>query len=124
MAIVESLSRLAGNFIAIIHTRLELAAVEIEEESLRLFSYLLFALVAWFCLSVALLLGILLVVVLYWDSHRIPALVALITFFGLSGILIGFGLLRRYQAKPKLLSHTLNELAKDLDSLKPSPPSS
>lgn len=118
MAIIESVSRLAANFIAIIQTRLELAAVEIEEESLRLFSYLLFALLAVFCLSVAVLLGIFLVVALYWETHRVPVLIGLIAFFGLTGILIVLRLRHHYRSKPRLLSHTFSELTKDIDGLK------
>ena len=124
MAIIESVARFAGSIVAIIHTRLELAAVEVEEEFLRLFTYLLTALVALFCLGVAVLLAILLIVVLYWETHRVPVLLGLIAAFGLGGIFIGLGIRRDFQKKPRLLASTLGELSKDIDSLKPSAKSS
>lgn len=119
MAIVESVSRLAGTFIGILQTRLELIAIEVEEESLRFFSYFFFALAAMFCIGMALLLGVLLIVVIYWDSHRVPVLVSLMAFFALSSALIMLGVRKHYRMKPRMLSHTLTELSRDIERLKP-----
>ena len=120
MPIFESVSRLAASFVAVIQTRLELAAVEVEEEFLRLFSYVLLTVAALFCLGVAVLLAILLIVVVYWDTHRIPVLLGLISVFGVSSALIAVAIVQGYQKKPRLLSATLSELTKDIDSLKTS----
>lgn len=119
MAIVESLSRLAGTFIVILQTRLELITVEMEEESLRLFSYLLLALAAMFCLAMALLLGVLLIVVLYWDTQRLTVLISLMVFFALSCATIILGIRLHYRMKPKMLTHTLKELSRDIERLQP-----
>lgn len=119
MAIVTSISRLVGTLIDLLQTRLELATVELKEGTLRLFSYLLLALVALFCLAMTLLLGTLLVVVIFWDTHRIPALIALMAAFGVTGILIGLGIRNNYRRQPKILSYTLLELHKDIERLKP-----
>lgn len=118
MAIVESVSRLAGTFIAILHTRLELITVEVEEESLRLFSYLIFALAGMFCLGMTLLLGVLLIVVIYWDTQRLPVLILLMLFFAVSSAAIIIGIRRHYCMKPRMLSHTLQELSRDIEQLK------
>lgn len=117
MAIVESVSRLAGTLIGMLQTRLELATVELEEETLRFFSYFLFALVGMFCLCMAILLSVLLIVVAFWDTYRIAVLVSLIAAFGLGAILIGFGIRKSYRKRPKILSHTLSELGKDVERL-------
>lgn len=117
MAIVESVSRLAGTLIGMLQTRLELATVELEEETLRFFSYFLFALVGMFCLCMAILLSALLIVVAFWDTYRIAVLVSLIAAFGLGAILIGFGIRKSYRNRPKILSHTLSELGKDVERL-------
>ena len=119
MAIVESVSRLAGTVIGILQTRLELIAIEVEEESLRFFSYFFFALAAMFCIGMALLLGALLIVVIYWDTHRVPVLVSLMAFFALSSAMIMLGVRKHYRMKPRMLSHTLTELSKDIERLKP-----
>ncbi|MGV8893945.1 MAG: phage holin family protein [Burkholderiaceae bacterium] len=119
MAIVASISRLAGTLIDLLQTRLELATVELEEGTLRLFAYLLLALVALFCLAMTLLLSIVLVIVIFWDTHRIPVLVSLMAAFSVIGILIGLGIRSNYRRKPKILAYTLLELRKDIVRLKP-----
>ena len=119
MAIVESLSRLAGTFITIVQTRLELITVEVEEESLRFFGYFLFALAAMYCIGMALLLGVLLIVVTFWDTRQlVPALISLMVFFALFSVTIILGIRKHYRLKPGLLSHTLRELSRDIEQLK------
>src|SRR5450830_779062 len=49
MAILDSVGQLLATSLSIVHTRLELASVEIEEELGRFFSLLLWSLVALFC---------------------------------------------------------------------------
>jgi uncharacterized membrane protein YqjE len=120
MAIAESIAGLVASFIATVQTRAELVAVEVEEEALRYFTYLLLALTAMFCVGVALLLAILLVVAIYWDTHRIEVLLALIIGFAGVGLFIAWKILDRYRHKPHLLEHTINELSKDIDTLKAS----
>ncbi|NMM26564.1 MAG: hypothetical protein HHJ12_04550 [Glaciimonas sp.] len=110
---------MAGTLIDLLQTRLELATVELEEETLRSFSYLLLALVAMFCLAMTILLGTVLIVAIFWDTHRIPVLLSLLAAFGLSGIMIGLRLRSNYRGKPKMLSHTLSELRKDLARISP-----
>lgn len=119
MAIVDSVSRLAGTFIAILQTRLELLGVEVEEESLRFFSYFFLALAAMLCFGMALLLAVLLVIVIYWDTQRLPVLISLMVLFALSGAAIVFAIRRSYRLKPRMLYHTLKELSRDVERLKP-----
>jgi uncharacterized membrane protein YqjE len=119
MRILASLARLGANFIALLHTRAELASVEIEEEALRYFSYLLLSLCALFALVLASLLAVLLVVVLFWDGYRIHALACLIVLFGGGGILLALKVRSLIQRKPRLLEQTMQELARDIESLTP-----
>lgn len=122
MAIADSLARLASTLVSIVQTRLELATVELEEELQRLLSYLMMAVAALFCLGVSLLLGIFLIVVLYWDTHRIAAMLSLIALFGVTSLLLAWGLRRNFQKKPKFLTHTLNEFKRDREKLHATPP--
>lgn len=118
MAIAESVTQLVATFVAILQTRAELVAVEVEEEALRYFSFLLFSLTAMFCIGVAILLAILLVVALYWDTHRIGVITTLIALFAVAGAIISWRLRYRLRHKPQLLVHTLTELSRDIDTLK------
>ncbi|HEX7635890.1 MAG TPA: phage holin family protein [Noviherbaspirillum sp.] len=119
MGIAESAARMAASLLAIAQTRLELAATEVEEESLRYFSYLLLSLAAMFCIGLAIVLGTLLIVVLYWDTNRIGVLLVLTVLFAFVGIMIGLRVRSRYRDKPKLLLHTMTELSRDGEMLQP-----
>lgn len=119
MLIFDSASRLAATLLATVQTRIELAAVEIEEESLRYFSCLLLSLAAMFCLGMAIILGVLLIVVLYWETHRVAALLTLIVLFSLASTMLWLRLRSRYRNKPRLLAHTTGELSRDTEMLRP-----
>ncbi len=110
---------MASSFLAIFKTRFELLTLELEEESTRLFSYLLFSLLALFFLCLAILLGVLLLVVVFWDTHRIGIIAGLSGVFGILALIIGLSVRRCYLNKPRLLDTTLSELGKDMDALKP-----
>lgn len=118
MALLDSVTQLVATAITAAHTRLQLLAVELEEETLRYFSYLLLSLAAMACIGIAVLLAIFLVIVLYWDTQRIPVLIGLIIFFTACSGLIVFGMRRSYQKKSRLLAYTLAEMAKDAETLK------
>ncbi|MBS1169583.1 MAG: hypothetical protein H6R01_501 [Burkholderiaceae bacterium] len=104
---------------AVLHTRAELLAVEVEEEVLRLFSYLMLSLVALVCFGVAALLLILLVIVAFWDTYRLAAIVVLTGAFGAVAVGIGLYVRNALRTKPRFLSATLSELEKDVDMLRP-----
>jgi uncharacterized membrane protein YqjE len=118
MAIVDSVGRLAGTLVGILHTRLGLIAVEVEEEMAHFSSYLLWSLVALFCGGVALLLGVLLIVALFWDTHRIAVLVSLIAVFAASALVLAWRLSNSLKNKPRLLAYSLNELSNDVANLR------
>lgn len=117
MAIVHHVAQVAATLAAIVQTRLALAAVEMEEESLRFLSYLALAMLALLCLLVGLVLLVFLVIVLFWDTHRIAAIAITAAVFIGAAIATLLGVRANFRSKPKLLSFTLSELNKDLDEL-------
>ncbi|SDN68545.1 Uncharacterized membrane protein YqjE [Janthinobacterium sp. OK676] len=117
MAIVHHVAQVAATLAAIVQTRLALAAVEMEEESLRFLSYLALAMLALLCLFVGLVLIVFLVIVLFWDTHRIAAIAITAAVFIVAAIATLLGVRVSFRSKPKLLSFTLSELNKDLDEL-------
>lgn len=119
MMIAESASRLAATLLAIVQNRVELASTELEEESLRYFSCLMLSLAAMFCLGIAVVLGVILAVVLYWDSHRVAILTVLMAMFAGTALAIAMRVRRQYQSKPRLLGHTMAELSRDSELLQP-----
>ncbi len=113
----ESLSALAATLVAIAHTRLDLLSSDLEEEREHLFSLLLLALVALFCLGIGVLLATLLLVIAFWDTHR---LLVLGTF---AGIFLAIGAaawgyaLHKARTKPKIFAASMSELLKDRQQL-------
>jgi uncharacterized membrane protein YqjE len=118
MAIAETLGRVATTLVAIVRTRIELAAVEMEEESLRFLGYLALSLLALLCLGLAIVLGTFFIIVLFWDTHRLAAILVTAGVYVAIAAAIAVGVRNSFRHKPKLLSFTLAELGKDVASMK------
>ncbi len=115
--LIESLRALASTLLTVAHTRLELLSTDIEEDRAQLLSQVCWIVGAMFCLAVGLVLVAILLVVAFWETHRLIALGALAGFFLLLGtVALGFA---RHQAKskPKLFFSSLLELLKDRQAL-------
>ena len=115
--LLGSVKRLLSTLASIASTRLELLANELEEERLRLTQMLLFASFALFCFGMGVLLLAAFIVVLFWDDHRLAALGALSVFFFAMGALMAMLLRGKAQARPRLFSASLAELARDKEHL-------
>lgn len=118
MAFTETVGRLAATFLAMVQTRLELASVEMEEQSQRYLGYLLLSLLALFLFGIAIALVALFVIILFWDTHRIEAVLGMAALFVLAALGVGLKVRAGFAAQPALLSATMAELQKDLDFLK------
>lgn len=118
MAITETLGRLAATLLAMVQTRLALASVEMEEQSQRYLGYLLMSLLALFLFGIAIVLLALFVIILFWDTHRIEAVLGMAALFALSALGVGIKVRAGFAAQAPLLSATMGELQKDIDFLK------
>ena len=117
--IIQSLRNLAATLVAVLHTRLELLVTEIEEERVRLLQLALWAAAALFFLGVAFLLFVTLLVVVFWDGHRIAVIAVLAGICLAAGIGMAVGASNRMSGRSRLFSATLDELARDRDQLGP-----
>lgn len=115
---MASFKRLLSTLISIASTRLELLANELQEERLRLTQMLLFSLVAMFCFGLGILLLSVLVVVLFWDDHRLAVTGGLTVVFFALGMLMVILLRSKVQGKSRLFSASLAELASDRECLR------
>ncbi len=115
--LLRAVRTLIASLLAIAQTRMELLSTEIEEEWLRLVTLLVIGLAGLFCLSLATMLAVALIVAAFWEQHRLLTIGLLTLCFAL----VGAGLLRamvlRYRAKPRLFSASLDELGKDHERL-------
>jgi len=118
MAFVETVKRMGGTLLAMLQTRVELAAVELEEEARRLLRYAVLGGLALILLLVALLLAVFFIVLLFWDEHRLAAVGVLALLFGGGGAMIGLALKNSLKQKPRFMGSTVDELKKDLQTFK------
>jgi uncharacterized membrane protein YqjE len=118
MAIAESVGRLGATLVDMVQTRLELAAIEMEEESRRLLGFLLMSLLALFLFGIAMLLVALLVVIVFWDSYRVTAAAGMALLFLSAAAYIGLRVKAGFESKPGMLQQTLTELRKDISTIR------
>lgn len=112
-----STRRLVGAGLELAQVRIELLAVELEQEKGRVFDGLLWAALALLMLSVGVLLLTGLLVMLFWDGYRLPALAVLGLLF-VGGGLAAIRLARQKLDSPEgMLSGTRAELARDRQAL-------
>jgi uncharacterized membrane protein YqjE len=114
----HSLTHFVGTLIGVLHTRLELLTTEVQEEIQRAASLLIWAFIAAFAAMMALFLAALAVIFAFWDTHRLLVALAMVALFVLIAAVGAVTLMKRLKNKPRLLSGTLAELARDRDHLK------
>jgi uncharacterized membrane protein YqjE len=115
--LVGSITRLGRTALALLRTRLEILATEIEEERIRFAGLALLVAAIAFCVQMAVLLGVILIVVLLWESHRLITLGVLSGAFLAVGVGLFLWLRHRLRTRPRMFASTLGELAKDDERL-------
>ena len=115
--LLSSLRRLGATLLALAHTRLELVSVEIEEQFEHAAAVLLWSFAALYFTGLALLVLAITIVIAFWDTHRLLA-AALVTA-ALASIAIGAVIVVRVRLRrrPRFLSATSAELARDAAAL-------
>lgn len=114
----DSLARLGRTGLALARTRVEILATELEEERIRFAQLALLVAGIAFCVQMAVLLAVILIVVLLWDTHRLLALGGAAALFLLAGIAGTAWLRHRLRTRPKMFASTIGELLKDEERLK------
>ncbi|MEO8500097.1 MAG: phage holin family protein [Vicinamibacteria bacterium] len=115
--LLQTLGDLAATLVAMAHTRLDLLSNDLEEDREHLLSLTITALGALFLLGVGVVLSALLLVVLFWDAHRILVLGLLAVAFLAAGVLAAVRVARLARTKPRLFASSLSELFKDRQQL-------
>lgn len=115
--LLTSLKNLAITLVAIVHTRLELLSTDLEEGRERLISLLVMTFVALFCLCFGVVLLAILIVVAFWDTHRLLVLCTMTGLFLGAGALLSLFALRALKAMPRMFEASLGELSKDYRQL-------
>jgi uncharacterized membrane protein YqjE len=118
MALLATAGRIASTLVAMVGTRLELAAVEFQEDARRLLGYLAWALLAVFLAAGAAMLVALFVILLFWDTYRLQAVAGMAFLLGVAALLIVSNVRSKLNAQTPLFAATLAELRNDVDYLR------
>ena len=84
--LLDSITNLVRNVVSLAETRVALFALDIQETGLSLLSLLLLSGIILTCFGLALVLLTLLVVVIFWDTHRLLALGGATAFYAMAGL--------------------------------------
>src|SRR5437763_12548374 len=118
MAILAAVGRIASTLVAMAGTRLELAAVEFQEDARRLLGYAAWTMLAVFLAAGGMMLAALFVIVIFWDSYRLAAVGGMAILFGLGAAVIVMKVRAGLDAQAPLFASTLAELRNDVAYLR------
>ena len=116
-----SVRELARTMLSIVETRARLAATELEEQAVRLVEIAIWFALGILFLSVALVFISVLILIAFWDSHRLLSAGLLAVLYLAAGLTAMFVTRARLRDRPPLFSTTLEELGKDLEHLEHKP---
>ena len=108
-----SLRRMLATLLALVHTRLELVGVEIEEQIEHAAGVLLWSIAAIFFASLTVLLLALTIVIAFWDEHRLLAAGLVTLSFALTALASVLVVRHRLHTRPRFLAATVGELKRD-----------
>ena len=109
----SSLRVLATTLVAVAHTRLDLLSTELDEEREYFLAQLVLILMTLFLLGIGVVLATILLVMAFWDTHRLLVLGLFSGFFLGAGMMAWGVAWRKARVKPKPFSASLSELFKD-----------
>lgn len=115
--LLESLTILAGTLVAVAHTRLDLLFADMEEEREHFLTLLITAMVSLFCFGVGVVLATILVVMSFWNDHRLLVLGILTGIFLATGLALWARARHKMKKRPRLFAASLAELGKDREQL-------
>ncbi len=114
----ETLREVGVALLAIGHSRASLAGVEFAEERERLLLRGLLAMLAVMAFGLTAAVFTFLVVVVFWDTWRVPALLFFLSLYGAFGLWCVIRMRALAARAPIFLERTLVELERDLDTLR------
>jgi uncharacterized membrane protein YqjE len=116
----HAVTRLARAALRLVSVRLRLAAVEVEAEVQRVSRMLLFGVIAGLFGLLALVFAAVLVLAVYWDTHRVAAAAGIVLALVVA-CLIAIARFVKLRRAPSGLKATRLEFERDLEVLRGSP---
>ena len=116
--LLRSAVQLFGTVMEAAQTRAELLTTEVEEEIQRVARLLLLGFAGLLAGILGALIAGFVVVIVFWDTHRVAAALSVLAVFALAAVICGLAVRRELRAKPRLLEATRAELARDVARLR------
>jgi uncharacterized membrane protein YqjE len=116
--LLRSAVQLFGSVMTAAQTRAELLTTEVEEEIQRVARLLLLGFAALLAGILGALIAGFIVVIIFWDTHRVAAALAVLGVFLVGAAACGLAVRRELRARPRLLEATRAELARDVARLR------
>ena len=116
--LAESLHGIVDAGLQTAQTRLELLAIELQEEKLRLAGLALNAVLAGLLLGFGLMFLLVFLTVLFWEEHRLLALGISTAICLIGGLLAASKAAHAFRSGTKLFSASLAELTRDRAALR------
>jgi uncharacterized membrane protein YqjE len=117
-SLLQSAVRLGGTLLGVLQVRSELLTTEVEQEIERGAKVLLLGFATLLASILGLLVAGFVVVIVFWDTHRIAAAVGVLTAFVATAVGCGLALRREVKNRPKFLGGSRDELARDIEHLR------
>ena len=115
MGLINSIKTLTDTLLDLAQTRLELLAVDLEEDRLRIMrlAFVSFLMLFFFFLGVVLIT--LLIIIAFWDQYQLLTIGLIATLYFILAGALAIYLMRQLKGKsrPKLFSASLAEIMKD-----------
>jgi uncharacterized membrane protein YqjE len=116
--LLRSAVQLFGSVMTAAQTRAELLTTEVEEEIQRVARLLLLGFAALLAGILGVLVAGFVIVIVFWDTYRVAAALAVCGVFLVAAAACGVALRRELRARPRLLDATRTELARDVARLR------
>ncbi len=114
--LIPSLRQLFSTGVGLVHTRLALAGVELEEEIQRLLGAAVLALIALILVLLALIVGTFTIVAAVPPDYRVGTMIVITVVYLVIAVLIGLRLRAIFHSRPPIFGATLAELEKDKET--------
>lgn len=112
-SVLGSLRSLGDGLLASVQARVELIAIELQEEKLRLIQTFIWISAAVFSGLLAIVFASLTLVYVFWDSARLAVLGGLALFFAATAVVVVVAFRRYLARQPRPFAATLEEIGED-----------
>jgi uncharacterized membrane protein YqjE len=115
--LIPSLRLLVSTAVSLVHTRLSLAGIELEEELQRLIGAAALALIVLILVVMTLIVGTFTIVLAVPAEYRVATMFAITVGYALAALIIGLQLKSVFTNRPPIFGATLAEIEKDKETL-------